>query len=191
MPKKVLNVTMDVGDHGIGTLEPDRLFKDQEVMRFMQACAISGKDFAVLRSDGLQFQNESKKAPTRSMEDLIYDERVSLAKKLQEVMKEKGYDSIIFFAIRDYEDAPYIHVLEGARVPYQMVKRLSRVGGEKVAQVSGRRPKTKVIALDASDVSMLYKVRGSLEIEMGKMIKETEVVRILLEKYLKDKGIKF
>ena len=69
-------------------------------------------------------------------------------------------------------------------------KRLSRIGGEKVAQVSYTRPKTKVIALDASDVAMLYKARGSLEIETGRMVKETEVVRILLEKYLKNKGIK-
>ncbi|MBA7678749.1 hypothetical protein ES703_87027 [subsurface metagenome] len=190
MAKKVLNMTMDVGDHALGSLEPDKLFKDPEVIRFMTACSVIGKDFAVLGCDGLQFHNESKEAPKRSMEDLSYDERVSLAKTIRGTMKERGYESVIFFAISGFEDAAYIHVLESSKIPYQMVKRLSRIGGEKVAQVSYTRPKTKVIALDASDVAMLYKARGSLEIETGRMVKETEVVRILLEKYLKNKGIK-
>ncbi|GAJ22701.1 unnamed protein product, partial [marine sediment metagenome] len=128
-----------------------------------------GKDFAVLRCDGLQLHNEAKEAPKRSLDELSYDERVALAKTIRETMKERKYESVIFFAISGFEDAAYIHVLESSRIPYQMVKRLSRIGGEKVAQVSYTRPKTKVIALDASDVTMLYKARGSLEIEIGKM----------------------
>ncbi|GAJ16967.1 unnamed protein product, partial [marine sediment metagenome] len=43
MAKKVLNITMDVGEHALGSLEPDKLFKDPEVIRFMTACSVIGK----------------------------------------------------------------------------------------------------------------------------------------------------
>ncbi len=188
MGRKVLNVTMSTVDCNLGSLEPDRLFKDQEIIRFAQACAITQKDFAILRADGPQFQNEKKQGPKADIAGLSYDERAAFGKSVGEVLRAKKYDSVVFYAFKGVDEAPYIHILECSTVPYQVVKRLSRVGGEKVAVIQTGL-KQKSVALTESDVSLLYKCRGSMEMELGRQVKETEVMRLLMEKFLKDKKI--
>jgi len=189
MPKKVLCVTMSVGECAEGTLEPDHLFKNPEVGRFIQTCSMSKKPFAILRADGLQMFNEAKKAPTKDVEDLGYDERVELGEQVGELIKAAKFDSIIFFSISGYEEAAYIHILQMTHIPYKVVKRLSRIGGEQIGQLSRGTTRTKVISLEPPDVVMLYRARGVLEMKAGKQIKETEVIRLLLEQFLKQNNI--
>ena len=190
MGRQVLNVTMSTVDCNLGSLEPDRLFKDQEINRFAQACAIAQKDFAILRADGLQLHNEKKIAPKTDIASLSYDERAALGKSIGEVLGEKKYDSMVFYVFTGVDEAPYIHMLECSAVSYQVVKRLSRIGGEKVAAIQTGQ-KQKAVALTENDVSLLYKCRGSMEMELGRQVKETEVVRLLMETFLKSKKIDF
>lgn len=190
MARKVLNVTMSTMECNLGSLEPDRLFKDQEISRFAQACSIAQKDFAILRADGLQLQNEKKQTPKADISGLSYDERAEFGKRIGETLREKKYDSIVFYVFSGVDEAPYIHILECSAVSYQVIKRLSRIGGEKVAAIQTSQ-KQKTVALTENDVRLLYKCRGSMEMELGRQVKETEVVRLLMETFLKSKKIEF
>jgi len=145
----------------------------------------------MLRSDGLQMHNEKMKAPEKEVDDLSHDERVELGSAIQARAKELGYDSILFFVPAGIDESAYIHILECSRISYRIVKRLSAIGGEKVSAVGRKGDKAKVVALAEEDVKLLYRCRGSMEMELGRQVKEQEVVRLLMETYLKERKIDF
>lgn len=186
MPKNMLYITMapeSVADSK-DMLEPDKLFQSVELERFVHACSSMKKDYAVLRGDGIQFFNEKMDPPKVDVDELSYDERVALSEIVGKKIKEKGFESLLLYAFPSAEIAAHVHILEVTGLPLTNTKRLSKITGGAPQSVDVGASKLKTIALPPAESTMLYKIRGFMEMKEGQPLKEVDVVRRLMKEFM-------